>query len=276
MNTQSDWDADGFDVIYQDLGLYRTHLDWIRNQPALAGLPPAVLEQIAHYRESLAKGKLVSWMNLQDGDLVLDNGCGIGYFIFDIMQAFPHRTLAFAGIDVSHAGLKLLEKRCDIESKQNVLGLVGDIAGLPFDDNTFAHVVCSEVLDHAPDPAAALKEMARVLRPGGLLLVTVPNGRGMAFWDGLRAWARKLLCKPAHGEDYFEEYLAVADVRRWVRQAGLVMVHDELNTALPLATMVRIWPRPLQGVMCRLLLDLEPHLRSEAFAMNYVFAARKT
>jgi SAM-dependent methyltransferase len=45
---------------------------------------------------------------------------------------------------------------------------------LPFEDAAFDHVLCTEVLEHVPDPETLLREIARVLRPGGSLVLTVP------------------------------------------------------------------------------------------------------
>jgi 2-polyprenyl-3-methyl-5-hydroxy-6-metoxy-1,4-benzoquinol methylase len=50
---------------------------------------------------------------------------------------------------------------------------------LPFEDNRFDYVVCSDVIEHTPDPYAAVKELIRVLRPNGKICITVPN---RTFW----------------------------------------------------------------------------------------------
>src|SRR3546814_8619033 len=57
------------------------------------------------------------------------------------------------------------EKRPDVAA---------DGALLPFPDQSFEAVICSEVLEHVPDPRLVLDEIARVLKPGGCLLLTVP------------------------------------------------------------------------------------------------------
>ena len=49
-----------------------------------------------------------------------------------------------------------------------------DVTRLTFDDGTFSHVICQDVLEHVPDYAAALRELCRVLKPGGSLYLTVP------------------------------------------------------------------------------------------------------
>ena len=52
---------------------------------------------------------------------------------------------------------------------------MGDAHHLPFPDNAFDHIICSEVLEHIPDDATVLRDIVRVLRPGGTLVVTVPR-----------------------------------------------------------------------------------------------------
>lgn len=54
------------------------------------------------------------------------------------------------------------------------LDIVSDITAIPVPDATFDAVMCTEVLEHVPDPVAALKELNRVLKPGGYLLITAP------------------------------------------------------------------------------------------------------
>ena len=60
----------------------------------------------------------------------------------------------------------------------------GDALHLPFPDGTFDRVICSEVLEHLPDDVAAMRELARVLRPGGTMAITVPR-----FGPELINWA---------------------------------------------------------------------------------------
>ena len=54
------------------------------------------------------------------------------------------------------------------------LDIVSDITAIPVADGSFDALMCTEVLEHVPDPVAALKEMNRVLRSGGYLMITVP------------------------------------------------------------------------------------------------------
>jgi ubiquinone/menaquinone biosynthesis C-methylase UbiE len=54
------------------------------------------------------------------------------------------------------------------------IDIVSDIIAIPTEDGSFDAVLCTEVLEHIPDPVAALKEFSRILRPGGELILTAP------------------------------------------------------------------------------------------------------
>jgi SAM-dependent methyltransferase len=78
-----------------------------------------------------------------------------------------------------------------------------DLRSIPVPDASFDAVICTEVLEHVPDPAAALAEMARILVPGGRLFLTAPLGANLHqepyhFYGGYTPyWYRKFL--PEHG-----------------------------------------------------------------------------
>ncbi len=56
---------------------------------------------------------------------------------------------------------------------------VSEITAIPVEDNTFDALLCTEVLEHVPEPIPALAELGRILKPGGTLLLTAPLGSGL-------------------------------------------------------------------------------------------------
>ncbi len=112
----------------------------------------------------------------REGSSILDIGCGPGWFWAAVAETLPeqiHLTLA----DLSAGMVKEAMERCGGLRHWQVTGVEADAAQLPFADQSFDAVVAMHMLYHVPDPAVAIAEMHRVLRPGGQLLVTT-NGAG--------------------------------------------------------------------------------------------------
>jgi ubiquinone/menaquinone biosynthesis C-methylase UbiE len=98
---------------------------------------------------------------------ILDAGCGNGrYLRFLLRQADPDAILS--GCDLSEGMLKRAQGRLKTDRP---LLLAADLKQLPYRDGTFDAAVCGWVLEHLQDPRVGLRELARVLRPGGKLLV---------------------------------------------------------------------------------------------------------
>ncbi len=98
---------------------------------------------------------------------ILDAGCGNGrYLRFLIRQADPDAELT--GFDLSEGMLQRAQKRLDSDRPKL---LAADLTRLPYRDQSFDAVVCGWVLEHLPDPRPGLQELARVMQPGGKLLL---------------------------------------------------------------------------------------------------------
>ena len=114
-------------------------------------------------------------VNINPEGTMLDLGCGEGRHIFGVMEKFPDLKCIgldphIESLDKALEGLKFLESISN--TKTNFLS--GSAYSLPFSDDSFDLVVCSEVLEHLHDYKDAIKEINRVLKPGGQFLASVP------------------------------------------------------------------------------------------------------
>lgn len=98
-----------------------------------------------------------------EGATLLDMGCRDGYF----SKLFLER------------GFKVLS--ADIECGWDQCNIIDANKKLPFDDNTFDRIWCSEVIEHLVDPQKTLEEFRRVLKPGGVAAITTPNSTWLLY-----------------------------------------------------------------------------------------------
>lgn len=116
-------------------------------------------------------------LNIRPGDRLLDLGCGEGRHS---ISAFLAADAEIVGLDLGLEDLRTAKGRLnDFAWPASKKGYCAFIQGtghqLPFADNTFDQVICSEVLEHIPDYPSFLREIQRVLKPGGLFAVSVPR-----------------------------------------------------------------------------------------------------
>ena len=106
---------------------------------------------------------------LPPGSKVLDVGAG----------TCPYRSL-FVGCEYRTQDFAKLDPAQLKESTgYGTIDYVSDIVAIPVPDGEFDVVLCTEVLEHVPDPTSAVREISRVLRPGGFLVLTAPLGSGL-------------------------------------------------------------------------------------------------
>lgn len=114
-------------------------------------------------------------LGLRPGERVLDLGCGRGRHLHAVVAAAEDITAI--GVDLSLEDLEATREGFVWLPDATGWGVaLGDALRLPFADNTFDCVICSEVLEHIIDYEAAIAEIARVIKPGGRLAVSVPRG----------------------------------------------------------------------------------------------------
>jgi SAM-dependent methyltransferase len=158
-------------------------------------------------------------LGLEPGDRLLDLGAGLGRHAF---EAFRRGATAIA-VDLSrdelttcNATFAAMDAAGEVPRGAAAGSVQASALALPFATGTFDRVIASEVLEHIPDDGAALIELARVLRPGGTLAVTVP------------AWLAETVCwklsddyhAPAAPGGHMRIYVAPV-LRSRLREAGL-------------------------------------------------------
>ncbi len=145
---------------------------------------------------------------ISDGSVVADVGTGTG-FLAEGALAAGARVI---GIDSSGGMLAQVRERF---SGKDFEARVGEIDALPLQDSEVDAVMANMVLHHAPDPANAIREMARVLKPGGWLVITDVDSH-------THEWLRAEQHDRWLGFDW-------KDLTRWFESAGLEKV-DVRNT----------------------------------------------
>ena len=104
---------------------------------------------------------------------VLEIGCGSGD---NISIPLSLCGLSVAGIDIDGDSIEYAKKLRSFKGIANVKFLNIDICEI--ETNSYETIVCSEVLEHLIEPRLMIKEISRVLKPNGVVIITVPNGYG--------------------------------------------------------------------------------------------------
>ncbi|MFB3922537.1 MAG: class I SAM-dependent methyltransferase [Terriglobia bacterium] len=138
---------------------------------------------------------LVNQLDLPSGSRVLDVGCGAGFFAVALAQ----RGFAVHAVDAVPAMVeqtRRLAKTANVH--QRVQAGLGDIQRLNFPDRKFDAALAIGVIPWVDDPNSALRELSRVIRPGGHIILAVDNSWSLTnildplCFPGLRGWRRKI------------------------------------------------------------------------------------
>jgi len=117
-------------------------------------------------------------LGVRRGERLLDLGCGFGRHAFEAARRGAKVVALDAAADEVGTVRDTIGAMLDageIEPDDEAGAVQGNALALPFANGVFDRVIASEVLEHIPDDGAAMAELARVLRPGGTMAVTVPR-----------------------------------------------------------------------------------------------------
>jgi ubiquinone/menaquinone biosynthesis C-methylase UbiE len=201
---------------------------------------------------------LLPSLRLPPGSHVLDLGCGAGTYV-RLLAERGHRAV---GLDYS---LPSLGRAREADPHRRACYLAGEAYALPFSRSTFGLVVCIGVLQALADPAHAIAEMTRVLRPDGTLIVEALNARGLI--GVLKEATHRLGRQPPRVRGY-----PPREVAGWLRARGL-RVEATPGLCLP----PRRWPalgRILETDAVEHAFAFAPGL-SRLIAHSFLFVARR-
>lgn len=142
---------------------------------------------------------------------VLDCGIGTGALSVALARTLPE-PFSLEGVDLSaemlrHAGSNLAAHKIDAKLAQ------ADVRALPFTDGTFDLVMAGHLPEHLSNPVSAMKEIARVLKPGGILIASLTRD----------SWAGKYIQVRWH-----THIVTLNRAENWFTTAGLVEAHSLL------------------------------------------------
>lgn len=121
---------------------------------------------------------IIEGLILKQNEKIIDLGCGTGYYLF-LLSNLPVK-LNLTGFDFDEKAL--MEAKVSLAG-QDIKFVTGDLHKMPFKDESFDKAVASEVLEHVEDDERVLKEVFRILKPKGTLVISAPSINYPFLWD---------------------------------------------------------------------------------------------
>ncbi len=179
--------------------------------------------------------------NAKPGASFLDAGGGTGPYC-----QIAHSTSSFGKIHLLEFDAIELERgRKNLSGIPNVESEQADLRSVPLPDNSIDVAVCSEVLEHIPNEELAARELFRVMKPGGRILISMPNASSL-FYKRVRAKMPSDLLEADMDSLPYSEWekrrhisFSASNIRNIVKEAGFKIVRTYGANVIPLPTSIR-------------------------------------
>jgi SAM-dependent methyltransferase len=149
---------------------------------------------------------LKQMLDLKENNILLDAGCGDGFWTYRIAKACRH----VVGIDPAAKSVEYAQR---LHTRPNISYVCSVGESLPFDDCTFDKVISISCLEHFADPRLGLSEMARVLKPGGRIALSVDSLLPENSPESFRDWHKR--------RHFVTQYFSEDTLAKMLRSAGL-------------------------------------------------------
>ena len=259
--SETEWKREVFEDTYKSFGYYESTKEYAMR----VGAPEAVID----YDYPKVKGRLLEWLNPGDSSIILDVGCGVGYFIFQMLHKYSGLNMTLIGIDISESNVGNLAYRKRKERKSQVYSALANSEALAFQDGVFDRITCTEVLEHVFRPEMAIKEISRVLKKGGIALISTPSGKAADFWQGLLSplvsirdiLRRKVIPRKETRDSYgvkingsspYDKPLKAMELRTFLESSGFQILDFEFNVLIPPQSLFRYIPKVLVNPVLKL------------------------
>lgn len=201
--------------------------------------------------------RIIEELNPKEGERIIDLGCGTGYYLF---------LLSNLGINLDLTGFdyhqKVIKEASDLLPERKIKFVIGDLHKIPFANNTFNKAVISEVLEHVENDQKVLKQIYRILKSNGTLVISVPSINYPFFWDPINFLLQHLF--NTHIKSGFFSGLWSGHLRLYSLPELLKKV-ERSGFKVEIAEELTFWCLPfnhyLVNIVARLLYDIKLSLR---------------
>lgn len=166
-----------------------------RHEAGRTPVDPALIAHMTRNEADMAFKKRVQtvfdWVMPTDGDVILDVPCGRGFYL-NMIRYVSQCRLVGGELDWD----VLLKAQANVGHLPDIDLHNVNIYALPYPNSTFDAVILSEILEHIDDDVAGLREVYRVLKPNGVVAITVPNADYPFWWDPINKTLELLFKRP--------------------------------------------------------------------------------
>lgn len=222
---------------------------------------------IIDYEQRVRSRAVLELLDPQPGERILDVGCGNGRDLPPLLE----KGCRCVAIDYSPAMVDQTRRRLERLGARDVDVTVGDATSLRFADGEFDKVFASEVIEHIPRWHDAVREMVRVLKPGGVLVLTTPNRRSWYGFDRYVVLQALLRRKWNHPQD---EWKTRGELKEALEAAGARPVRWVGVCYVPGFALTYRAPRPLQRLTVALTRPAERLARNVLTSRGYMIGVR--